>query len=443
MAHVIRELENLTRVFTALAPQDIRDKKKGLPNMDGCLAVAEWHSNELANVRDTMHRDLHHILMLLSMCEEVQLVSKHFQARHSTSFQVGTLDVPSFPLALSDVLLPSAWSPIHQLRYLVNVQSQAADLSIVTSTSTSSSSPNSPASSRSMASSVESQSVDIYIIDASQTQHLPAIIAAAGSKKVNIYFSAASNPPKAEAVEDSAAARHDAILQPEAIDGDTEIPSMARIGFSDMPLEIQINVFKLIFVHDTPQPFRVGSELYGEPARTRARVVHFPDVNIKLLRVSKVWEQYGRNMIFENTFSILTSCTTKWAAHSNLDQHARRFFMSIKHLAVPVYYLNLSQLRKLKRFESLQTVHLALRDYSYETTVPGRSGNCKDPILASKRQLMIYLPSAYNHKYRVLLTEALRTIRYMYTSKYQCIRELADDTTEVSCLAIPACNVHY
>ena len=290
-----------------------------------------------------------------------------------------------------------------------------------------------------MASSSDSQSVDIHITDASQTKHLPAIIAAAGSRKVNVYFntsSALGQLPATEAFYDLPNAE---ALELENLDVDSDITDASEVGFNDLPLEILINIFKLVFICDTPQSFRVGSEQYGQPAKSRGRVVHFPDISMQLLRVSKIWEQYGKNLILENTFSIITSCTTQWAANLKLDEHARSFFMSRKHLAIPAHFFNQSQLRKLIRFKNLQSVHLILTNRSVpylETVIPGLHGNSEDPILASKAKLKTHLPAAWNYAFQFFLKDSLKTVSYMYTNKYQRTRELPDGTKEVKFLAV-------
>lgn len=286
-----------------------------------------------------------------------------------------------------------------------------------------------------MASYSDSQSVDIYITDASQTEHLPAIIAAAGSRKVNVYFNASSASgqlPATEAFSDLPKAE---ALELENVDVDSDTTDACKVGFNDLPLEILINIFKLVFIYDTPQSFRVGIEQYGQPAKSRGRVVHFPNISMQLLRVSKVWHQYGKSLILENTFRIITSCTTQWAANIKLDEHARSFFMSMKHLAIPAQFFNQPQLRRLIRFKNLQSVHLILTNRSVpylETVIPGLHGNSEDPILASKAKLKNLLPAAWNYAFQFFLKNSLKTVSYRYTSKYQRTRELPDGRKEVN-----------
>jgi hypothetical protein len=100
--------------------------------------------------------------------------------------------------------------------------------------------------SSSMASSSDSQSVDIYVSDASQTQHLPAIIAAAGSRKVNVYFNPSSASGQLPAMEAFSDLPNAEALELENLDVDSDTTDASKVGFNDLPLEILINIFKLI-----------------------------------------------------------------------------------------------------------------------------------------------------------------------------------------------------
>jgi hypothetical protein len=278
-----------------------------------------------------------------------------------------------------------------------------------------------------MAASAESQCVDVYISDSSQTQHLSAIIAAAGARKVNIYFTSSSIIAAGAAgdLQDS-----DSKLS-NVDDSEPDPAAPTRIGFGDLPLELQINIFKLVFIRDTPREFHVSRICKKEGEGKETRIYDFGRAQMsgQLLRVSQLWNQYGSAMILENVI-YPTSGGTLANATSHSKKHDIPGLRLLKHLQLHAWDLNKTTLQRLCQYKHLQSVVL-VDGYRFWAFDNGFEPGGQDPILECRSTLVDFMDTRRDFAFRTRFKTSLNSVKYTFETHYWRTRLTVTGETEV------------
>ena len=69
------------------------------------------------------------------------------------------------------------------------------------------------------------------------------------------------------------------------------------LTFSDLPVELQLEIFKLIFVRQETQVMHISQY-------KTLKVVNSANLSAQFLGVCKMWNEYGSRLLLENVFTI-------------------------------------------------------------------------------------------------------------------------------------------
>lgn len=125
----------------------------------------------------------------------------------------------------------------------------------------------------------------------------------------------------------------------------------AVLGFDDFPLEMQIKILKLVFIRPEARTLDLDEHL---------NVATHANLSAQLLRVCKVWHQYGIPLLLENVIKTPHVCTlfnmSKAGATKKFPQ-----LLQLKHLNMTseLFRDNKKRLKRLAKFTELESIELS------------------------------------------------------------------------------------
>jgi hypothetical protein len=117
------------------------------------------------------------------------------------------------------------------------------------------------------------------------------------------------------------------------------------LTFSDLPVELQLEIFKLIFVRQEARAIHISQY-------KTLKVVSSANLSAQFFRVCKTWNEYGSPLLLENVLTIGLASNIQNMIKASVDQKFPRL-LQIKHLEMPLSFLtnNSQRLGQLTRFK--------------------------------------------------------------------------------------------